>query len=81
MHRLWGKGLNISLFLKKTQVTLVVRNLPAAAGDVRDVNSVLESRRSPEGGNGDPLQYSCFGLPMDKGARWAAVHGVAKNQT
>ena len=81
MHALWGEGLNISLFLKKTQVTLVVRNLPAAAGDVRDVNLVLGSRRSPEGGNGDPVQYSCLGRPMDRGAWWAAVHGVAKNQT
>ena len=33
--------------------------------------------RSPEGGNGNPLQYSCLGNPMDRGAWWATVHGVA----
>ena len=36
--------------------------------------------RSPGGGNGNPLQYSCLGNPMDKRAWWAAIHGVAKNQ-
>ena len=35
--------------------------------------------RSPGGGNGNPLYYSCLGNPMDRGALWAAVHGVAKN--
>ena len=37
--------------------------------------------RSPEGGNGNPLQYSCLGNPMDRRAWWATVHGVAKNKT
>ena len=45
------------------------------AGDVR---SVLGFRRSPGGGNGTPLQYSCLGNPMDRGAWWATVHGVTK---
>ena len=34
--------------------------------------------KSPKGGNGNPLQYSCLGNPMDRGALWATVHGVAK---
>ena len=38
------------------------------------------SRRSPGGGHGNPLQYSCLGNPMDRGAWWATVHGVAKSQ-
>ena len=38
-------------------------------------------RRSPGGGSGDPLQYSCLGNPMDRGAWWATVHEVAKNWT
>ena len=38
-------------------------------------------RRSPEGGNGNALQYSCLGNPMDRGAWWATVHGVAESWT
>ena len=43
-----------------------------------DSSSVPGSRRSPEGGNGNPLQYSCLGNPMDRGAWWATVLGVEK---
>ena len=39
------------------------------------------SQRSPEGGHGNPLQYSCLENPMDRGAWWAAVRGAAKSQT
>ena len=46
-----------------------------------DMSLIPGSRRSPEGGNGNPLQHSCLEHPMDRGACWAAVHGVAKNQT
>ena len=46
----------------------VVKNLPANAGDKRDTGSVPEWERSPGGGNGDPLQYSCLDNPMDGGA-------------
>ena len=60
---------------------LVVKNLPANAGDVRDVGSILESGRSPGGGNGNSLQYSCLENPMDGGAWWATVHGVAQSRT
>ena len=53
----------------------------ASAGDIRDVGSIPESGRSPGGGNGNPLQYSCLENSMDRGAWWATVHGVAKSQT
>ena len=51
-----------------SQVALAVKNLPANAGDVRDVGSIPELGRSPGGGNGYPLQYSCLENPMDRGA-------------
>ena len=56
----------------------VVKNLPANAGDAKDVGSVPGSERSPGEENGNPLQYSCLENPMDRGAWWATVHGVAK---
>ena len=49
--------------------------------DSRDVGSVLGSGRSPGEGNGSPLQYSCLGNPVDRGAWWATVHGVTKSWT
>ena len=55
----------------------VVKNLPANAEEVRDVGSIPGSRRSPGGGHSNPLQYSCLENPMDGGAWWATVHGVA----
>ena len=60
---------------------LVVKNPPVNAGDVRDVGSIPGSERSPGGGHGNPLQYSCLENPMDWGASWATVHRVAKGQT
>ena len=51
------------------------------AGDVRDVGSILGLGRSPGGGHGNPLQYSCLENPMDRGAWRATVHKVAKGQT
>ena len=59
----------------------VVKNLPANTGDTRDAGSIPGSRRSPGTGNGNPLQYSCLENSMDRGARWAIVHGVTKSQT
>ena len=53
----------------------VVENLPAHVGVV---GSIPGLGRSPGEGNGNPLQYSCLGNPMDRGLWWAAVHGVAK---
>ena len=55
-----------------------VKNLPADAGDV---GSTPGSGRSPGGGHGNPLQYSCLRNPTDRGAWRAAVPGVAENQT
>jgi len=53
----------------------VVKNPPGNAGIS---SSIPVSGRSRGGGNGNPLQYSCLGNPMDRGAWWAIVHGVAK---
>ena len=64
-----------------SQVVLVIKNLAANAGDIRDVGSVPELGRSPGEGHGNPLQYSCLENPMDRGAWWATVHKVAKSQT
>ena len=59
----------------------MVKSLPANAGDIRDMGSIPGSGRSPGGGRGSPLQYSCLGNPMDGGAWQATVRGVAKRQT
>ena len=59
----------------------VVKNPSANAGDPRDVGSIPGSGRFTGGGNGNPLQYSCLGNPMDRGVWWARVHGVQKNRT
>ena len=64
-----------------SQVKLIVKNPLANAGNVRDESSIPGSRRSPGEGHGNPLQCSCLENPMDKGAWWATVHGVAKSQT
>ena len=53
----------------------MVQNLPSSAGDTRDGGSTPELGRSPAVGNGNPLQYSCLGNAMDKGAWQATVHG------
>ena len=65
--------------LKGNVVLLVVKNLPANAGYVGDADSVPGSGRSPGKGNNNPLQYSCLENPMDRGAWWAIVHGVAES--
>ena len=59
-------------------MALVVKNLPANAGDVTDLGSIPGSGRSPGGGNRNPLQYSCLENPMDKGTWQGTVHGVSK---
>ena len=65
-----------SCYLKSYQVVLLVMQLPMQETKVNPVWG-----RSPGGGNGNPLQYSCLGNPMDRGAWWATVHGVSKNWT
>jgi len=55
--------------------------MPANAGDVRDVGSISGLGRSPGGGHGNPLQYSCLENPTDRETWWATVHRVAKSRT
>ena len=52
-------------------MALVVKNPPVDAGDIRDEGLIPGSGRSPAGGHGNPLQYSCLENPMDRGAWWA----------
>ena len=63
-----------------SQVVLVVKNLPANAGDIKDSGFIPGSGRSHEG-YGNPLQYSCLENPMDGGAWWAMVYRVTKSRT
>ena len=60
-------------------MVLVIKDLPANAGGIRDSGSIFELGRSPGGGNGNPLQYFCLENPMDSGAWQAAVHRVGHN--
>ena len=64
-----------------SQVALVLKNLPANAGDIRDVGSIPGLGRLPGGGHGNSLQYSCLENPMDREDWWATIHGVAKSRT
>ena len=57
-------------------MALVAKNLLANAGDIRVASSVPGSGRSPGEGNGNPVQYSCLGNPMDRGAWWATAQVV-----
>ena len=59
----------------------MVKNPPANAGDLRDASLIPGLGRSPEVGNGNPLQYSCLDNSMDREAWQSTVHGVAKSQT
>ena len=63
------------------QVVLVVKNPPTNAGDVRDKSSIPGSERSPGGGHGNLLQYSCLENLMDGGAWRATNHEVAQSRT
>ena len=56
----------------------MVKNLPANAGDIRDVGSIQGSGISPGEGNGNLIQYPCLENPMDRGTWRATVHGVVK---
>ena len=57
------------------------KDLPASAEDIKDSGSISRSGRSPEGGHGNPLQYSCLEKPMDRGAWRPTVHAVAESDT
>ena len=64
-----------------SQVMLLVKNQPANAEDMRDKDSIPGLGRSPGGGHGNPLQYSCLEKLMDKGAWRVTIHRVTKNWT
>ena len=64
-----------------SQVALVVQNLPANSGDIRDEDLIPGSGRSPGGGHGNPLQYSCLENPMGRGVWQVTVHGVTQSWT
>ena len=70
-----------ALLTRASPAALVVKSLSASAGDIRDAGLIPGSGRSPGGGNGNPLQYSCLENLMDRGAWQATVHGVTKSQT
>ena len=63
-----------------SQMALVVKNLPANAGDTADMGLFPGPGRSPRGEHGNPLQYFCLENPMDRGAWQATVHGTAKSR-
>ena len=65
--------------LRASKVALEVKNLPADAGAVRDVGSILGPGRFPGGGHDNPLQYSCLENAMDRGAWQATVYKAAKS--
>ena len=66
------------LFFFQLHYGSVIKNLPANARDAGDSGSIPGLGKSPGGGNGNPLQYSCLGNPMDRGAWGATVHGVIR---
>ena len=69
------------LFDSVSEVALVVKNTPVSEGDIRDMGSVSGLERSPAGGHGNQLQYSCLENTVDREAWRAIVQRVAKNQT
>ena len=69
-HDIWG----FILYYRGFPGGAVVKNLPAKAGDARDVGSIPGLGRSPGGGHGNPLQYPCLENPLDRGAWQATVH-------
>ena len=71
----------IVLHLQASQVALVVKNLPANPGDIRDADANSGLGRCPGRGHGNSLQYSCLENPMDREAWQATVHNITKNQT
>ena len=62
-------------------MALVVKNLPANAGDIRHMGSIPGLGRSHVGGHGNPFQYSYLENPMDRGARWATIHRAVQSWT
>ena len=78
------KGFELDLKMSMIEIVgfpggAVIKNLSTNAGDTRDTGSIPRPERSPGGWHSNPLQYSCQENPMDRGAWWAMVHGVAKS--
>ena len=80
-YSIWNIHIKFILTFGASQVVLVVKNMPANAGDIRDESSIPGWKRSPGGGNGNSLQYSCLENPMNREAWRATVHRVTKSQT
>ena len=59
----------------------VIQEEGANEGDIRDLDSILRSGKSPGGGHGNIFQYSCLENSMDRGAWWATVNKVTKSWT
>ena len=78
--RLSDKAQHSLLWMWASQV-LVVKNLPAIEGDIRDMGLIPGLGRSPGGSHGNPLQYSCLENPMDRGTWQATVYRVTKSWT
>ena len=76
-----GYLLIIMINIWASQVVLVVKNLLANAGEIKDADLIPGLRRSPEEGHGNLLQFSCLGNTMDREAWWAMLHGVTKSWT
>ena len=72
---------NAHIYVKGLPWWLSGKESAFSAGDARDVGSIPRWGRSPAGGDGNPLQYSCLENPVDIGAWWAMVHGVSKSRT
>ena len=81
MHPGLIRSLHHPCTLGASQVAPVVKNPPANVGDIRDTGSNPELGKSPGGGHGNPLQYSCLENPMDTAAWEAMVYSVAKSWT
>ena len=62
-------------------MVLVVKNPPANVENIKDMDSIPGLGRSPGGGHGNPLQYSCLENPMDRDAWQTIVHGITKSLT
>ena len=62
-----------------SHLALMVKNLPVNVGYIRDSSLISGLVQFPRGGDGNPLQYSCLGNPMDRGAWWLTVHRVVKS--
>ena len=87
IYTVFGPRIIISRFLsvyflsQDLVLTLGISHGKETACNAEDLGSIPGSGRSPGGGNGNPLQYSCLENPIDRRAWWATVHGVTKNQT